>query len=67
MNGKVLEPISTEKLPNMKHSLIRKQFPVGDRMALALNCCKKSDMYADYINSIDPQFEFKDEFKQVFQ
>lgn len=48
----------------MLYSSIWKKFPWYDRMLLFSNCCKKNTMYADFVNGIEPQFKFKEEFKE---
>ena len=60
------EPINSTNHPNMMYKVIRDRFPWLDKLALNLNCCRRSTPYSDYINGIPPQFEFKEEFKENF-
>ena len=48
----------------MKLKAIRSKYPMGDRFALAVNCCKKAQTPAEIIRNIPPMFKFDEEFKQ---
>ncbi len=59
-------PINEENMPNMKMAAIRSKYPLGDRFALACNCCKTAQTPAEILREIPPMLKFNEEFKQPF-
>jgi len=45
---------------------IRSKYPMGDRFALAINCCKRAQTPAEILREVPPMLEFKEEFKQDY-
>ena len=60
-------PISAENQPNRNLPAIRSKYPMGDRFALAINCCKRAETPAQILKNIPVMFTFQEEFKQPFQ
>jgi len=56
-------PIGAENMPDMNLAAIRQKYPLGDRFALACNCCKKAQTPAEFLREIKPMLEFNEEFK----
>ena len=51
-------------MPNMQLREIRSKYPLGDRAALYINCCKRAQTPAEYIRSLKPALKFDEEFKK---
>ncbi len=50
-------------MPKMNIAAIRKKYPLGDRFALACNCCKTALTPAEILREIPPMLKFNEEFK----
>lgn len=60
-------PIAEPRMPNMNLPAIRSKYPLGDRFALAINCCKSAMTPAEYIRGLKPALQFDEEFKKPHQ
>ena len=54
-------------MPNMNLTAIRSKYPLGDRFALGINCCKRAMTPAEYIRNLKPALQFDEEFKKPHQ
>ena len=57
-------PIAEPCMPNMNLPAIRSKYPLGDRFALGINCCKRAMTPAEYIRGLKPALQFDEEFKK---
>lgn len=60
-------PISEVNPPNMAIDPIRSKYPMGDRFALWMNCCKRAETPAQILQNIPVMLTFEEEFKESYQ
>lgn len=51
----------------MFSALVKKCFPIADRVSLALNCCSAKKDQATLLSGKEPLFKFEEEFKEPHQ